>query len=107
MKVIEIITNKGTFELMVDLVVQNYAYYISMHIDNQIQKNNVYEYEIKKILNDNDLILNWLLNYTQWEDWEDLCILINDFKSNDKNFWEDPSNFNIRNDHFKNDHSLY
>jgi hypothetical protein len=98
MKIIEIKTNKGTFEIMLDLVAENYAFYKTMDINNTEERNKIYRNELNKIKNNNELILEWLINYTEWNDWEDVSFITNNLKTNNDYFWENIDNFKIKKD---------
>lgn len=53
--------------------------------------------EINYILNSEYDGIDWLLNNTDWEDWEDIAILLDEtVKTTDPDFWSDSDNFEVK-----------
>jgi len=96
MKVIKCNTPKGQYQIPLKKVSENRADYYIIEKDGLDKKSIEYQNEVKWVMNDDFEGIDWLLNNTDWEDWKDIAIKINDIvKVNEDDFWCDSDDFEI------------
>jgi hypothetical protein len=95
MKVITINTPQGQYELPLIKVAEDRAEYYGdkdgFDMDSMEWKD-----EIDWVMKDNYEGIDWLINNSDWEDWEHALVKVNDtVKTADEDFWFDSENFEI------------
>lgn len=87
MKVIKIDTPKGQYYLPLQKVAEHRANYY-MQVDGFSKDSKEYQEEIDYIMEDDFEGIDWLGNNSDWEDWVNDVIKINDIVNiTDKDFW--------------------
>lgn len=94
-KVIRFNTPKGQYEIPLIKVAENRAQYYadeeSFNSDSQ-----EWDDEISLVMEDDFEGIDWLINNTDFEDWEDIAVKINeDEKISDEDFWTSSDDFEI------------
>lgn len=95
MKVIKCNTPKGQFLIPLKPVAEHRAAYYAK-VDNVDIGSSEYQEEIDLVMNDDYEAIDWLLNNTDWEEWEDIALKLNDkVKVTDDDFWCNTDDFEI------------
>ncbi len=95
MKVIICNTPKGQYTIPLLNVAQNRADYYAEK-DGFTKDSQEYQEEIDFVMTDNYEGIDWLLNNTDWENWQNIATKINDkFKVTDDDFWTSSDDFYI------------
>uniref|UniRef100_UPI004055E446 hypothetical protein n=1 Tax=Roseivirga sp. TaxID=1964215 RepID=UPI004055E446 len=96
MKVIKCNTPKGQFQIPLKLVAENRADYYAVEVDGNEKGSQEWQEEVDWVMNDNYEGIDWLLNNTNWEDWQDSAAKLNDkVKVTDDDFWCSSDDFEI------------
>jgi hypothetical protein len=96
MKVVEFKTLDGTYQIPLTKIAENRADYYSKQ-DGFDKNSEEYEAEIHFILNDKFEGIDWLINNTDFEDWNIISKKVSDEDINCRDFWSDSDNFEIKN----------
>ena len=95
MKVITINTPKGQYQLDLKTVAEDRAEYYS-EIDDFGGDSIEWNEEVDYVLGDTFEGIDWLINNSDWEDWEIVSKKFSDVvKTDDEDFWFDSDNFKI------------
>ena len=96
MKVIRINTPKGQFDVPLKLVAENRADYYIVEKDGLTKESKEYQDEIDWVIKDEDEGVDWILNNSDWVDWENVATKVNDdVNTTDEDFWSDSDDFNV------------
>ncbi len=95
MKVITINTPKGQYQVNLETVAEDRAEYYSEK-DDFSRDSMEWNEEVDYILGDTFEGIDWLINNSDWEDWEPIAKKSSDIvKTSDEDFWFDSDNFEI------------
>ena len=95
MKVITINTPKGQYQVNLETVAEDRAEYYSEK-DDFSRDSMEWNEEVDYILGDTFEGIDWLINNSDWEDWEPIAKKSSDVvKTSDEDFWFDSDNFEI------------
>lgn len=98
MKVIRCNTPKGQYDIPLKNVSENRADYYAIDVDGFQKNSKEWQKEVDFGMKDDFECVDWLLNNTDWEDWKDIAIKINeDVNVTDDEFWCDSDDFEIIN----------
>jgi hypothetical protein len=92
MKVIIVNTPKGQFSIPLSKVAENKC-------DEYNSDRNSFEYQsmLEYVLNDDFDGIDWMINNTNWEDWQDIATKINSIvKVTESDFWTSSDDFEIK-----------
>ncbi len=93
MKVITINTPKGQYQVNLETVAEDRAEYYSEK-DDFSRDSMEWNEEVDYILGDTFEGIDWLINNSDWEDWEPIAKKSSDIvKTSDEDFWFDSDNF--------------
>ena len=96
MKVIKFNTPKGQFTIPLKNVAEHRADYYAVEVDGHEKGSVEYKEEVDWVMNDDFEAIDWLLNNTDFEDWESVTEKINDkINVTEDDFWCDSDNFEI------------
>ncbi len=96
MKVIVINTTKGQFHLPLQKVAENRADYYACEVDGHEKNSTEWQEEVDWVMKDDFEAIDWLMNNTNWDDWEDSATKVNDkVNVTDDNFWCCSDDFEI------------
>ena len=96
MKVIRINTPKGQFDVPLKLVAENRADYCIVEKDGLTKESKEYQDEIDWVIEDEDEGVDWILNNSDWVDWENVATKVNDdVNTTDEDVWSDSDDFNV------------
>jgi hypothetical protein len=88
-------TPRGQYEISAEAIAIDRAKYYSK-VDNFDEDSPEFAEEVAFLLRDKYEIIDWLINNSDWEDWNGLAIQINDeVNTTDKDFWCDSDNFKV------------
>lgn len=103
MKMIRCNTPKGIYLIPLLPVAENRADYYSVIVDGNKKGSKEWQDEVDYAMNDSYEAIDWLLNNTDWEDWKDMAIKLNDnINVTHDDFWTDSSDFEIGSYQLKN-----
>lgn len=95
MKVIKCNTPNGQFQIPLKLVAENRANYYAKKDGVEIGSQD-YKEEVDWVMEDDFEGIDWLLNNTNWEDWQDSVTKLNDkVQVTDDDFWCSGDDFEI------------
>ena len=95
-KLIKFHTSEGVYSLPAILVAQNRANYFSLVVKGHRQYSEEYEEEVNFALDNEFELLDWLINYTIFEDWKDKATKTEEISCvsvDDLSFWSNVDNF--------------
>lgn len=96
MKVIKCNTPNGQFQIPLQLVAENRADYYAVEVDGNEKGSKEWQEEVDWVMKDDFEGIDWLLNNTNWEDWQDSATKLNDkVKVTDEDFWRSSDDFEI------------
>lgn len=96
MKVIKCNTPNGQFQIPLKLVAENRADYYAIEVDGNEKGSQEWQEEVDWVMKDDFEGIDWLLNNTNWEDWQDSATKLNDkVKVTDDDFWCSSDDFEI------------
>jgi hypothetical protein len=96
MKVIKCNTPNGQFQIPLKLVAENRADYYAVEVDGNKKGSQEWQDEVDWVMKDDFEGIDWLINNTNWEDWQDLATKLNDkVKVTDDDFWCSSDGFEI------------
>ena len=96
MKVIKCNTPNGQFQIPLKLVAENRADYYSVEVDGNEKGSQEWQEEVDWVMEDDFEGIDWLLNNTNWEDWQDSATKLNDkVKVTNDDFWCSSDDFEI------------
>jgi hypothetical protein len=96
MKVIKCNTPNGQFQIPLKLVAENRADYYAVEVDGNEKGSQEWQEEVDWVMKDDFEGIDWLLNNTNWEDWQGSATKLNDkVKVTDDDFWCDSDDFEI------------
>lgn len=96
MKVIKCNTPNGQFQIPLRLVAENRADYYAVEVDGNEKGSQEWQEEVDWVMKDDFEGIDWLLNNTNWEDWQDSATKLNDkVKVTDDDFWCSSDDFEI------------
>ena len=96
MKVIICNTPKGQFKIPLQPVAENRADYYACEVDGHAKNSQEWQDEVDFVMNDNFEGIDWILNNTDWEDWEKIAVKLNNkVKTTDDDFWRSSEDFEI------------
>ena len=96
MKVIKFDTPKGQYKLPLRKVAENRADYYIVEKSGQSKDSQEYKDEVDWVMNDDFEGIDWLINNSDFDDWSDFVIKINDnINVTEDDFWCDSDHFEI------------
>jgi enolase len=96
MKVIKCNTPNGQFQIPLKLVAENRADYYAVEVDGNEKKSQEWQEEVDWVMKDDFEGIDWLINNSNWEDWQDSATKLNDkVKVTDDDFWCSSDDFEI------------
>ena len=96
MKVILCNTPKGQYHIPLKPVAEHRADYYICEKSGLEKTSTEYQEDVDWIMEDDFEGIDWLLNNTDWEDWENIAIKINNkVKVTDDDFWTSSDDFEI------------
>ena len=96
MKVIKCNTPKGQFYIPLLPVAEHRADYYSCEVDGNEKGSQEWQEEVDWVMEDDYEGIDWLINNTDWDDWENIAVKINDkVKVTDDDFWCSSDDFTI------------
>lgn len=96
MKVIKCNTPKGQFQIPLKPVAENRADYYAVEKDGHEKGSKEYNEEVDWVMEDDFEGIDWLLNNTNWEEWEGSATKLNDeVHVTDDDFWCSSDDFEI------------
>jgi enolase len=96
MKILICDTPKGQYSIPLELVARHRADYYSVEVDGNDIDSDEYNEEVQYAMNDDYECIDWILNNSDWEDWEkDATKLNNKVNVTDDDFWTSSDNFEI------------
>lgn len=95
MKAIKCNTPKGRYLIPLKAVAENRAdYYVE--VDGYEKDSQEYQEEVDYVMNDSYEGINWLLNNSDWKDWEEIAFKVDDkIKVDEDEFWCSSDDFEI------------
>jgi hypothetical protein len=88
MKYIEIDTPRGQYHLPLHLVAEDRANYYACKVDGYDKDSDEWDEEVQFAMDDSFEAIDWLGNNSDWEDWKENAIKINDkVNVTDADFW--------------------
>lgn len=97
MKVIVCNTPNGQYHIPLKNVAEHRADYYACEVDGHEKNSIEWTEEVDWVMKDNFEGIDWLLNNTDWEDWEDCSVKINDkVNVTDDDFWTSSDDFKIK-----------
>ena len=96
MKVIRINTPEGQFEIDLETVAEDRAEYYAEK-NNHSEDSMEWMEDVETVMDCNYEGIDWIINNSEWEDWEPLANKINDevHDLTDEDFWSSSDNFEI------------
>ena len=96
MKVIKCNTPNGQFQIPLKLVAENRADYYSVEVDGNEKGSQEWQEEVDWVMENDFEGIDWLLNSTNWKDWQDSATKLNDkVKVTNDDFWCSSDDFEI------------
>lgn len=96
MKFIQCNTPKGQFHIPLQKVAEHRADYYACEVDGYAKGSGEYNAEVDWVMDDSFEAIDWLINNTDWSDWEPIAEKVNNFvKVTDDDFWTDSEDFEI------------
>jgi len=96
MKVIKCNTPKGQFQIPLQKVAENRADYYAVEKDGHSKDSDEYKEEVAYVMEDDFEGIDWLINNTNWDEWEGSATKLNDnVKVTDDDFWCSSDDFEI------------
>jgi len=96
MKVIKCNTPNGQFQIPLKLVAENRADYYAVEVDGNEKGSQEWQEEVDWVMKDDFEGIDWLINNTNWEDWQDSATKLNNkVKVTDDDFWCSSDDFEI------------
>lgn len=96
MKKILVNTPKGQFSIPLKPVAENRADYYATEKDGHEKGSPEYNEEVDFVMDDDFEGIDWLINNTDWKDWEDIAVKENDkVLVTDDYFWTNSADFEI------------
>ena len=96
MKVIVCNTPRGQYSIPLKSVAENRADYYACEVDGNEKGSEEYNLEVEFAMKDNYEAIDWILNNSNWEDWEDVATKLNEkVNVTDDDFWTDSDDFKI------------
>ncbi len=96
MKVILIDTPKGQFHLPLQEVAEHRADYYACEVDGHEKNSPEWKEEVEFVMEDDFEGIDWLINNSDWEDWESHAIKVNNkVNVTDDDFWCSSYGFEI------------
>jgi len=96
MRAIKCNTPRGQYLIPLKDVAENRANHYAIEVDGYTKDSQEYQNEVKYVMNDSYEGVDWLLNNSDWKDWENIAIKLNDVvKVDDEDFWRSSDNFEI------------
>jgi len=96
MKVILINTPKGQYHLPLRYVAEHRANYYACEVDGEQAGSDEWQSEVDWVMDDDYEAIDWLINNTDWVDWELRAKKINNrVKVSEDDFWRYSSDFDI------------
>jgi hypothetical protein len=97
MRVIICNTPKGQFQIPIRPVAEHRADYYACEVDGYEKGSEKWEEEVQYAINDSYEAIDWILNETDWENWKNIAIKINDnVNVTDDSFWASSDDFEIK-----------
>ena len=78
MKYILCDTPKGQYKIPLKAVAEHRANHYAIEIDGHTKDSLEYKNEVLYCMTDGFEGIDWILNNTNWEDWEDIAVKVND-----------------------------
>jgi len=95
MKMILINTSSGQYHVPLQNIAEHRADYYAI-IDGYVIKSDEWQEGVDFVLDDDYEGIDWLLNNTDWDDWSDVAVKINnEIKVSDDDFWTSSEDFKI------------
>ena len=91
-------TPNGQYAIPLRQVAENRAdyYVIVIEVDGNDKDSKEYEEEVEYAMKDDFEAIDWILNNSNWEDWKDVSVKLNDkFNVTDDDFWTSSDDFEI------------
>jgi hypothetical protein len=96
MKVILIDTPRGQFHLPLKMVAEHKAEYYAHEVGEYEKNSPEWHQEVEWVMSDNFGAIDWLVNNTNWEDWESFITKVSDkVNVTDDDFWCSSRGFKI------------
>lgn len=97
-KVIVCDTPTGQFQIPLQKVAEHRANYYACEVDGYEKGSAEWQEEVDYGMNDDYKCIDWLINNTDWDEWKDLAIKLNNkVNVTDEDFWTSSDNINIVN----------
>lgn len=98
MKVIIVDTPKGQYSISLREVAKHRADYYACEVDGHEKHSKEWDEEVEYVMSDDYEGIDWILNNTDWSDWEGTATKLNDkVEVTDDDFWTSSENFTISN----------
>ena len=89
-------TPKGQYSIPLLPIAEHRADYYATEVDGHEKNSPEWQEEVDWVMNDNFEAIDWLLNNSDWEDWESIAIKINDkINVTDDDFWTSSDNIQL------------
>lgn len=96
MKTIKVSTPAGQYAVPLKLVAENRADYYAIELDGYNKDSSEYIEEVDFVLNDDYEGIDWMVNNTDWKDWESVAVKLNsNVNVTDDDFWTSTEHFEI------------
>jgi len=96
MKIIVIDTPKGQFHLPLQKVAEHRADYYACEVDGHEKNSTEWKEEVDWVMEDDFEGIDWLINNSDWEEWESHSTKVNDkINVTDDDFWSSSDGFEI------------
>lgn len=97
MKHMIIDTPNGQYRLELERVAEHRADYYCIAVDGNDRDSDSYKSEVRSAMADSFECIDWILNNSDWSDWENQAEKINDtVKVLEEDFWTSSENFEIK-----------
>jgi len=99
MKVIQFYTPDGVYQIPLQNVAEHRANYYACEVDGHEKSSQDYLEEVDFVMEDSFEGIDWLLNNTNFEDWEDVAEKVNgEVNVTHSDFWTSSEDFRIVDD---------
>lgn len=96
MKAIICNTPKGQFQIPLQKVAEHRADYYACEVGGHEKNSQEWKKEVDWVMEDGFECIDWIINNTDWEDWESSAIKLNNkIKVTDDDFWSSSDDFEI------------
>lgn len=97
MKIIICNTPKGQYQIPLKPIAENRADYYACEVDKFTKGGAAWQDEVDWVMDDDFEAIDWLLNNTDWKQWENIAIKLNDnVMVTDDDFWTSSDDFEIK-----------